>query len=496
MAVRVVSVYIDYKSPYAYLVKDRAWELEREFDVRLDWLHYTLEIPEFLGTVEGRNAHQWRRIRYSYMDARRLANRRGLTVRGPQKIFDSSIAAIGMLYAERHDVFRKYNDLVFERFWKRALDIEDREAIQAVVSEAGAPVAGFFDFLDGDGRIAHDRICRQAEEIGVFGVPTFVVDGEIFWGGDRLWMVREKLVDRADPVRRLEIFDENARRRAFRRPHERRGGKSSGAQGDHIRQGRRGDADCRPARRAQCAQPRRAGGYRARAGRGPPRFRRARTDRNRRGRPRLRRGRGYRRDVRDGSRRGTGVLAYGPSRDAKFRRPADPGHRRGQWLRARRRIGAGDGVRPDNRQREGALRPARDKSRAHSGLRRHAATAASNRPRPRPRVRDDRRHVRRKNGAGARVGEPGGRARRIDADRAQACRAAGLEVGRRTAAGQGRAARVVHDGGRRRVAVRAGGLWTDFRQRGPGRGHTRVRAETRPQVAAQIGRSGPHNSCE
>ena len=39
MAARVVSVYIDYKSPYAYLVKDRAWELEREFDVRLNWLH-------------------------------------------------------------------------------------------------------------------------------------------------------------------------------------------------------------------------------------------------------------------------------------------------------------------------------------------------------------------------------------------------------------------------------------------------------------------------
>ena len=193
MAARAVTVYIDYKSPYAYLAKDPAWELEREFDVRLDWLPYTLDIPEFLGTVEGRNPHQWRRVRYSYMDARRLANRRGLTVRGPQKLFDSSIAAIGMLYAERHEVFRKYNDLVFERFWKRALDIEDREAIRVALSEAGAPIADFFDFLDGDGRRAHDRICRQAEEIGVFGVPTFVVDGEIFWGGDRLWMVREKL---------------------------------------------------------------------------------------------------------------------------------------------------------------------------------------------------------------------------------------------------------------------------------------------------------------
>jgi 2-hydroxychromene-2-carboxylate isomerase len=193
MAARVVTVYIDYKSPYAFLAKDPTWELERDFDVRLDWLPYTLDIPDFLGTVEGRNAHQWRRVRYSYMDARRLANRRGLTVRGPQKIFDSSLAAIGMLYAERHGVFRRYNDMVFERFWKRALVIENREAIGAVLAEAGAPVAGFFDFLDGEGRAAHDRICRQAEAQGVFGVPTFVVDGEIFWGGDRLWMVREKL---------------------------------------------------------------------------------------------------------------------------------------------------------------------------------------------------------------------------------------------------------------------------------------------------------------
>jgi 2-hydroxychromene-2-carboxylate isomerase len=193
MAARVVTVYIDYKSPYAYLAKDPAWELESKFDVRLDWLPYTLEIPLYLGTVEGRNAHQWRRVRYSYMDARRLANRRGLTVRGPQKIFDSSIAHIGMLYAKRHDAFRRYNDLVFDRFWKRELDIENPEAIRAVLSEAGAPVAGFADFRDGEGRIAHDRICRQAEEIGVFGVPTYVVDGELFWGGDRLWMVREKL---------------------------------------------------------------------------------------------------------------------------------------------------------------------------------------------------------------------------------------------------------------------------------------------------------------
>ena len=194
MAARIVTIYIDYKSPYAYLAKDPAWNLSASSTCGSSGCATLSQIPEFLGTVEGRNAHQWRRVRYSYMDARRLANRRGLTVRRPAE--SSSIrrlAAIGMLFAQRHDIFRKYNDLLFERFWKRALDIENREAIRAVLSEAGAPVAGFFDFLDGDGRIAHERIQRQAEEIGLFGVPTFVVDGEIFWGGDRLWMVREKL---------------------------------------------------------------------------------------------------------------------------------------------------------------------------------------------------------------------------------------------------------------------------------------------------------------
>jgi len=193
MASHKVTIYIDYKSPYAYLIKDPACALEREFGIEFTWLPYVLNIPDFLGTVEGRNPHQWRRVRYSYMDARRLANRRGLTVRGPQKIFDSSTAAIGMIYAQQHRTLRRYNDIVFERFWKRELDIEDREAIRQALAQSGAESAAFDEFADGEGRRELERIGRAAEETGVFGVPTFVIDGELFWGGDRLWMVREKL---------------------------------------------------------------------------------------------------------------------------------------------------------------------------------------------------------------------------------------------------------------------------------------------------------------
>jgi 2-hydroxychromene-2-carboxylate isomerase len=192
MAPADLRLYIDYKSPYAYLAKDPAYELEQEFGVHFAWQPYILNIPDFLGTVEDRNPHQWRRVRYSYMDARRLANRRGLIVRGPRKIFDSSLAAVAMLFAQRHGCFRRYNDLAFERFWKRELDIENRESIGAILAESGAPAEQFFEFEE-DGRRELARISRDAEELGVFGVPSFVIGGEVFWGGDRIWMVREKL---------------------------------------------------------------------------------------------------------------------------------------------------------------------------------------------------------------------------------------------------------------------------------------------------------------
>src|SRR5262245_45527544 len=108
---RDVTVYIDYKSPYAYLAKDLVYRLERDRAAKIDWLPYILDIPSFLGSArldengrvieESRNAHQWRRVRYSYMDCRRQARKRGLVIRGTQKIWDSTLAASALLWAKR-----------------------------------------------------------------------------------------------------------------------------------------------------------------------------------------------------------------------------------------------------------------------------------------------------------------------------------------------------------------------------------------------------------
>ena len=59
--------------------------------------------------------------------------------------------------------------------------------------EAGAETAGFASYLTGEGRAELVRVCRDAEEKGVFGVPSFIVDGELFWGREHLPDIREML---------------------------------------------------------------------------------------------------------------------------------------------------------------------------------------------------------------------------------------------------------------------------------------------------------------
>ena len=104
---KTVIAYTDYKSPYAFLAKNATYGLFDDFRAEIEWRPYTLDIPSYLGNAEvdesgnviaeERNAHQWRRVKYSYMDCRRRAERMGLTIRGPRHIFNSTVAHVGML---------------------------------------------------------------------------------------------------------------------------------------------------------------------------------------------------------------------------------------------------------------------------------------------------------------------------------------------------------------------------------------------------------------
>jgi 2-hydroxychromene-2-carboxylate isomerase len=205
-------VYIDFKSPYAFIAKDPTYAIADQLGIEIDWRALTLDIPSYLGSARldadgrvvenNRTPQQWSGVKYAYRDARRYASLRGLTLRGTTKIWDSSLAGIGMHWAKRQGnvVLRSYIDRVYERFWKRALDIEDPRVIERMLAEAGADTAGFAAHCSDEGRTLHDTVQQQIFAAGIFGVPSYVVAGELFFGREHLPMVRWLLAGKRGPA--------------------------------------------------------------------------------------------------------------------------------------------------------------------------------------------------------------------------------------------------------------------------------------------------------
>lgn len=191
-------VYIDLKSPYAYLAIDPTRAMAASRGIAIDWRPFTLDIPSYLGSARldskgkvassKRTPQQWTGVKYAYADARRYANLTAKTVRGTIKIWDSSLAGIAMLWAKDQGAttFDRFLDRLYERFWKRELDIEELAVLASVLEEVDAEVAGFEAFAAGPGRARHDAINEAAFDGGVFGVPTYLV-------GDEMWFGREHL---------------------------------------------------------------------------------------------------------------------------------------------------------------------------------------------------------------------------------------------------------------------------------------------------------------
>src|SRR2546430_4963823 len=145
-----VRIYTDYKSPYAFVANKRLFELEEIYGVELEWLPYTLRIPEFMGTVEERTPHFWRKVRYLYMDARRFANAQGLTLKGTRRVYDAFYSSAGMLFAQRYGFFRCYHETVFRRFWNHQLELDELPEISAVIEGLGGSATEFEAYVSGD----------------------------------------------------------------------------------------------------------------------------------------------------------------------------------------------------------------------------------------------------------------------------------------------------------------------------------------------------------
>ena len=104
---------------------------------------------------------------------------------------------------------------IFDALWTTGAEASDPAAFAALAKELGVDEARL---ASAEVKDALRRNTDEAAARGVFGVPTYEVDGELFWGADSIGFVNAFLADPAalhnDEIRRAENLPVGAARKA------------------------------------------------------------------------------------------------------------------------------------------------------------------------------------------------------------------------------------------------------------------------------------------
>lgn len=182
-----VDAFIDLRSPYSYLALKPARQLAAQRGVRFDWWPFITDFRSaYGGEVEERTQRDIAKVKYLYMDCRRLAKLQGLTIRATTKLWDATLGSQAMLFARSRDRLWEFCDPMLAAFWRREFDLESPAAIGAALAAAGLDITDWQTWRETRGQADLAAAQARAESLGVFGAPTFVYRGELFWGSDRV----------------------------------------------------------------------------------------------------------------------------------------------------------------------------------------------------------------------------------------------------------------------------------------------------------------------
>src|SRR3979411_2088125 len=195
----------DYPSPYAYLAITKRAGLGGV--VRYE----PIGIVEVMKRVNNQPSPACPpKARYAGIDAARWAHRYGVPFEINQAFltalgtgtFDYQILTRGALVAQELGVFALYNAAMFSAIWGKPQDIVSEVGREIFLKRLGIDASHFWRRAESpDLRAELQRRNEVAAQRGVFGVPTFFVDNELFFGNDRLDFVRERLAAQSKDIR-------------------------------------------------------------------------------------------------------------------------------------------------------------------------------------------------------------------------------------------------------------------------------------------------------
>ncbi len=204
---RTVDYYLAPMSPYAYLGHARFAAIARIAGAAVRVLPVDLGgkvFPASGGLPLAKRAPQ--RQAYRLLELRRFSEWLGLPLNPQPRYFpvagdDAARLIIAVDLAHGTEAALSLSGALLGAVWAQERDIADAAVLAALLAESGLPAERLADARSPAVQQRYDACTQQAIAAGVFGVPSYVIDGEIFWGQDRLDFVQRRLAaGRAAPT--------------------------------------------------------------------------------------------------------------------------------------------------------------------------------------------------------------------------------------------------------------------------------------------------------
>lgn len=182
-----IEYFFDFLSPYSYL----SWTWFREMTKELREKGYVIEfIPVSLAQVitsyetKGPAEIETKR-NYLFKDCLRKSLKRNIPFALPRSLPFNSLYVLRMAIACEDERREELIDVFFRAGWEKGLELGSSESLEKILNDKGFPAQDLLDQVGSkDVRQQLKKNNQRALEKGVFGVPSFVVDKELFWGDD------------------------------------------------------------------------------------------------------------------------------------------------------------------------------------------------------------------------------------------------------------------------------------------------------------------------
>ncbi|MEM7640011.1 MAG: DsbA family protein [Pseudomonadota bacterium] len=190
----MLTLYIDFKSPSAYLAMAPTLALARRHGLQIDWRPFrTVErdVPRLGQEETVGDSH--RRVRAAALreQAIKYARHQDITLTFPAELGSTDLA-LGILATWTGDRL-PFIQAAFRAYWQDHANLDDPDTIANILEDIGRPVA----ISKAEVSEALDSALDHADEVGIVGAPGYVIQDQIFIGREHLPWIEDLIVNAA-----------------------------------------------------------------------------------------------------------------------------------------------------------------------------------------------------------------------------------------------------------------------------------------------------------